>query len=159
MYTVRLTVEFRDWLDCLADKRAQVRIERHRARAAHRLGNGLGIMSKATTPIRFLPFDAARYLTDDEAVAEYITAVLETGDPDLLLLALGDVARARGMSQVAKDAGLGRESLYKALTPGAKPRFDTVLKVAGALGVRLTAQRIGGSHQSDESRSASRRAT
>lgn len=107
-------------------------------------------MSKATTPTRVLPFDAARYLADDKAVAEYMTAVLETGDPDLLLLALGDVARARGMSQVAQDAGLGRESLYKALTPGAKPRFDTVLKVARALGVRLTAEPIGGTDQSHE---------
>lgn len=107
-------------------------------------------MSKATTSTKLLPFDAARYLTDDEAVAEYITAVLETGDPDLLLLALSDVARARGMSQVAKEAGLGRESLYKALTPGAKPRFDTVLKVARVLGIRLAAQSIGGSAQSDE---------
>lgn len=89
---------------------------------------------------KLLPFDAAKYLTDDAAVAEYMTAVLETGDPDLLLLALGDVARARGMAQVAKDAGLGRESLYKALAPGSKPRFDTVLKVARALGVKLTAQ-------------------
>ena len=97
-------------------------------------------MSKTKASAKLLPFDAARYLTDDAAVAEYMTAVLETEDPDLLLLALGDVARARGMAQVAKDAGLGRESLYKALAPGAKPRFDTVLKVARALGVRLTAQ-------------------
>ena len=97
-------------------------------------------MSTSKTKNKLLPFDAARYLTDDDAVAEYMTAVLETEDPDLLLLALGDVARARGMAQVAKDAGLGRESLYKALAPGAKPRFDTVLKVAKALGVRLTAQ-------------------
>lgn len=96
-------------------------------------------MSKNQKPLKLLPFDAARYLTDDAAVAEYMTAVLETGDPDLLLLALGDVARARGMAQIAKDAGLGRESLYKALAPGAKPRFDTVLKVARALGVRLHA--------------------
>ena len=79
---------------------------------------------------------------NDFAIAEYMTAVLETGDHDLLLLALGDVARARGMAQVAKDAGLGRESLYKALAPGAKPRFDTVLKVARALGVRLSAQPV-----------------
>ncbi|UJW83707.1 putative addiction module antidote protein [Hydrogenophaga sp. SL48] len=86
---------------------------------------------------KLVPFDAARYLSDDTAIAEYMNAVLETGDTDLLLLALGDVARARGMAQVAKDAGLGRESLYKALTPGAKPRFDTVVKVARALGVRL----------------------
>jgi probable addiction module antidote protein len=95
------------------------------------------VYTKAST--KLLPFDAARYLTDDAAVAEYMTAVLGTDDPDLLLLALGDVARARGMAQVAKDSGLGRESLYKALAPGAKPRFDTVLKVARALGIRLTA--------------------
>jgi probable addiction module antidote protein len=69
-----------------------------------------------------------------------MNAVLETGNSDHLLLALGDIARARGMAQVAKDTGLGRESLYKALAPGAKPRFDTVLKVARALGVKLTAQ-------------------
>jgi probable addiction module antidote protein len=96
-------------------------------------------MTETKASIKLLPFDAARYLTDDAAVAEYMTAVLETDDPDLLLLALGDVARARGMAQVAKDSGLGRESLYKALAPGAKPRFDTVLKVARALGIRLSA--------------------
>lgn len=96
-------------------------------------------MSKTKTQSKLVPFDAARYLSDDAAVAEYITAVLETEDPALLLLALGDVARARGMAQVAKETGLGRESLYKAFAPGAKPRFDTVLKVARALGVRLTA--------------------
>ena len=92
--------------------------------------------------IKLLPFDAARYLTDDAAIAEYVSAVLESGNSDLLLLALGDVARARGMAQVAKDAGLGRESLYKALAPGAKPRFDTVLKVARALGLQLSAQPV-----------------
>lgn len=97
-------------------------------------------MKKTKTRRRLLPFDAARYLTDDDAVAEYLNAVLETGNLDHLLLALGDIARARGMAQVAKDTGLGRESLYKALAPGAKPRFDTVLKVARALGVKLTAQ-------------------
>jgi probable addiction module antidote protein len=90
--------------------------------------------------IPLLPLDATRYLTDDDAIAEYLTAVLETDDPDLLLAALGDIARARGVAQVAKDAGLGRESLYKALAPGAKPRFDTILKVARALGVRLSAR-------------------
>lgn len=96
-------------------------------------------MSKSKSGAKLIPFDAARYLTDDAAVAEYITAVLEVDDPDLLLLALADIARARGMAEVAKEAGLGRESLYKALSPGAKPRFDTVLKVARALGVRLSA--------------------
>ena len=91
---------------------------------------------------KLVPFDAARYLHDEAAIAEYMTVVLETEDPDLLLLALSDIARAKGMSQVAKESGLGRESLYKALAPGAKPRFDTVLKVAKALGVRLTAEPI-----------------
>lgn len=98
-------------------------------------------MSKSKS-VSLVPFDAARYLTDDAAVAEYMTAVLESGDSELLLLALADVARARGMAQVAKDAGLGRESLYKALAPGAKPRFDTVLKVARALGVKLSASPV-----------------
>jgi len=97
-------------------------------------------MSKPKSGRRLLAFDAARYLDDDAAIAEYLTAILETDDPDLLLLALGDVARAKGMAQVARESGLGRESLYKALAPGAKPRFDTVLKVARALGVRFRAQ-------------------
>jgi probable addiction module antidote protein len=97
-------------------------------------------MRTAKTKVKLTRFDAARYLTDDAAVAEYMTAILETGDPDLLLLALADVARARGMAQVAKDAGLGRESLYKALAPGAKPRYDTIMKVMRALGVQLTAK-------------------
>ena len=96
--------------------------------------------TKTKAPLKLMAFDAARYLDDDAAIAEYMTAVLETNDPDLLLLALSDVARAKGMSQVAKDAGLGRESLYKALAPGAKPRFETVMKVARALGVKFTAQ-------------------
>jgi probable addiction module antidote protein len=97
-------------------------------------------MKKAKRATKLLAFDAARYLTDDAAVAEYLTAVLESEDPDLLLLALGDVARARGMAQIARETGLGRESLYKALAPGAKPRFETVMKVARALGVKLTAR-------------------
>ena len=92
----------------------------------------------AATHAESLP-GGALYLDDDKAIAEYMTAVLETNEPDLLLLALSDVARAKGMAQVAKDAGLGRESLYKALAPGAKPRFETVMKVARALGVKFTA--------------------
>ncbi|MEO8856517.1 MAG: addiction module antidote protein [Burkholderiaceae bacterium] len=97
-------------------------------------------MTKTRTPLKLIAFDAAKYLDDDEAIAEYMTAVLETNDPDLLLLALGDVARAKGMTQVARDAGLGRESLYKALAPGAKPRFETVMRVVRALGVKFTVQ-------------------
>ena len=100
-------------------------------------------MKKKSSPsMKLVAFDAARYLDSAEAVAEYMSAMLEANDPDLLLLALGDVARAKGMAQVAKEAGLGRESLYKALAPGAKPRFDTVLKVARALGVKFTAQAV-----------------
>ncbi len=93
-----------------------------------------------SNPSELVPFDAARYLTDNEAIAEYVTAALEIGDTDLLLAALGDVARARGMAGIAEASGLGRESLYKSLTPGAKPRFETVLKVARALGLKLSAQ-------------------
>ena len=85
------------------------------------------------------PFDAADYLDDEPTIAEYLTAALEDPNPDVFLTAVRDVARARGMAQLAKDAGLGRESLYKALTPGAKPRYDTVLKLLNALGVRLSA--------------------
>ena len=91
---------------------------------------------------RFTQFDAADYLDSDEAVAAYLTAALEDDDPDMFLVAVKDVARARGMSQLAKDTGLGRESLYKALAPGAKPRYDTVLKVVRALGVSLQAKTL-----------------
>ena len=88
---------------------------------------------------KFSPFDAADYLDDEETISEYLTAALEDPNPDVLLTAGRDVARARGMAQLAKDAGLGRESLYKALTPGAKPRYDTVLKLLHALGVKISA--------------------
>jgi probable addiction module antidote protein len=98
--------------------------------------------SKASSRPKLIAFDAARYLNDDEAIAEYMTAILEVDEPDLLLLALSDVARAKGMAQVAKDAGLGRESLYKALAPGAKPRFETIMKVVRALGVKFTAHSV-----------------
>ena len=87
----------------------------------------------------FATFDAADYLDDEETMAEYLTAALEDPNPDVFLAAVRDVARARGMTQLAKDTGLGRESLYKTLAPGAKPRYDTVLKLLHALGVRLSA--------------------
>lgn len=82
-------------------------------------------------------FDAADYLDNDTVIAEYLNAALEDENPDVFLHAIADVAKARGMSQLAKDTGLGRESLYKALAPGAKPRYDTVLKLIRALGVDL----------------------
>jgi len=89
--------------------------------------------------VKTATFDAADYLNDEETIAEYLTAALEDPNPDVFLAAVRDVARARGMAQLAKDAGLGRESLYKALTPGAKPRYDTVLKLLHALGVKISA--------------------
>jgi probable addiction module antidote protein len=84
------------------------------------------------------PFDTSAFLDDEEVVAEYLSAALEDANPDVFLAAVGQVAKARGMSAVAESTGLGRESLYKALTPGAKPRYDTVLKVLQGLGVKLT---------------------
>ena len=83
-------------------------------------------------------FDAADYLDNEEIIAEYLTAALEDENPDVFLVAIGDVAKARGMSAIAQSSGLGRESLYKALAPGAKPRYDTILKVLRSLGVKLT---------------------
>lgn len=88
---------------------------------------------------KLAPFDAADYLDSEETIAEYLTAALEDLNPEMFLVAVRTVARARGMTQLAKDAGLGRESLYKALAPGAKPRYDTVLKLVHALGVNLAA--------------------
>jgi len=89
---------------------------------------------------KLVPFDMAALLDSDEAISEYLSQVLADGDTDEIIRALGHIARARGMSQIAVDTGLGRESLYKALTPGAKPRFETVLKVIRALGIDLLAQ-------------------
>ncbi len=86
----------------------------------------------------FEKFDAADYLDSEVMVAEYLAAALEDGNPDLFIAALGDIAKARGMTEIANESGLGRESLYKALRSGSKLRFDTVHKVLGALGVKLT---------------------
>lgn len=86
----------------------------------------------------FQRFDSTYYLDSEETIAEYLTAALEDENPDVFLAALGDVAKARGMSTVARYSGLGRESLYKALTPGAKPRYETILKVLHGSGVKIT---------------------
>ncbi|MFA5026692.1 MAG: addiction module antidote protein [Candidatus Methylomirabilota bacterium] len=86
-----------------------------------------------------VPFDAADYLDSEEVIAEYLNAALDDPNPDVFLVAVRDVAKARGMSELAKSAGLGRESLYKTLSPGAKPRYDTVLKLIRALGIQLHA--------------------
>ena len=92
--------------------------------------------------LKLKPFDPAKYLDSDEAVAEYLTAIIEDHDPALLAAALGDIARARGMSEIARASGLTREALYKALRPDAQPRFDTVARVCAALGVRLVVQPV-----------------
>ncbi len=84
-------------------------------------------------------FDAAEYLDNEEVIAEYLNAALEDENPAVFLIAVSDIARARGMAKLARDTGLGRESLYKALAPGAKPRYDTVLKLVRALGIELHA--------------------
>ncbi|MGQ0595490.1 MAG: addiction module antidote protein [Gammaproteobacteria bacterium] len=85
------------------------------------------------------PWDAAEYLRDSDDMVAYLEAALEDGDPTLVTHVLGDIARAKGMSQLARDTGLGRESLYKALSVGGNPEFATVLKVIRALGLRLHA--------------------
>jgi probable addiction module antidote protein len=84
-------------------------------------------------------WDAAEHLETEEDMAAYLEAALEDGDPALIAAALGDIARAKGMSQIARETGLGRESLYKALSPDGNPEFSTILKVVRALGLRLRA--------------------
>ena len=87
-------------------------------------------------------FDFSEHLENEQAVAEYLTVILEENDPALLAAALGDIARARGMTEIAKASGITREALYKALRPDAQPRFDTINRVCAALGVKLVAQAV-----------------
>jgi probable addiction module antidote protein len=93
--------------------------------------------AKARPKLKTIPWDSAQYLETKEDIADYLEAVLEIGDPALLTHALGIVARAKGMAQIGKAAGLGRESLYKALSADGNPEFATVLKVIHALGLKL----------------------
>lgn len=88
---------------------------------------------------KFSRYDAADYLKTDEQIAAYLDVALEDGDPAVIARALGAVARARNMSQLARDTGMSREGLYKALSGEGNPSFATVLKVAQALGVRFQA--------------------
>jgi probable addiction module antidote protein len=85
----------------------------------------------------YAPLEISEYLDNDEVIAEYLSAAAEDSNPDVFIAAVGDVAKARGMAQIAKDAGLGRESLYKALSKGAHPRFETINAVLHALGVKF----------------------
>lgn len=93
-------------------------------------------MAKTET-LGIAPFDPAEYLATEESIAEFLNASIEMNDPAVLLQALGTVARARSMTKLATDSGLGRESLYKAMAPGAQPRYDTVMRVLHALGVEI----------------------
>lgn len=112
MFTLVRSAAFDEWLSGLADQKG-----------------------KAMTG--YAAFDPADYLDYEEVIAEYLSAAAEDENPDVLLSALASVAKARGMSQVAAAAGLGRESLYKALSPGSHPRFETVAAVLRALNVKL----------------------
>ena len=94
-------------------------------------------------PLKTTRFDPTKLLVNEAAIAAYLSDMTEDGNPELLAAALGDVARARGMTQVAKDAGLTREALYQALRPGAQPRLGTIARVCTALGLRLVVQPVG----------------
>ena len=91
-------------------------------------------------PVKLTPYDSVNYLKSDRAIAAYLNDALADGNPAEVLMAFSQVARARGMSRVAKASGLGRESLYKALSPRSKPRFDTIFRLAHALGLKLVAE-------------------
>jgi probable addiction module antidote protein len=92
---------------------------------------------KRKAKIKTIPWDSAAYLKTDRDIANYLEAVFEDGDPALINHAFGVIARSKGMSKIAKATGLGRESLYKALSADGNPEFATVLKVLGALGLKL----------------------
>jgi probable addiction module antidote protein len=92
---------------------------------------------------RTRPYDTSEYLESEEDMALYLEAALEDGDPRVVSAALGDIARAHGMTQIAKATGLSRESLYKALSPEGNPELGTVLKVVHSLGLKLQARAIG----------------
>ena len=85
-------------------------------------------------------FDMAEHLGSDQAIAEYLSIVLEENDPTEFAHALGTIARAKGMTEVARASGLTREALYKALRPTSQPRFDTIMKVVHALGLQISVQ-------------------
>lgn len=94
-------------------------------------------MAVKKTKIAPTPFDIAEYLSDDATIAAYLSAAAEDANPNVLLAAIGDVAKARGMSDIAQKSGLGRESLYKAFAAGAKPRHETIRSVLHAFGMKF----------------------
>jgi probable addiction module antidote protein len=102
-----------------------------------------GHVSKKTKVADLPDFDFSEHLDSEQAISEYLNAIVEDGDAALLAAALGDIAKARGMAEIALSAGIGREALYKALRPGAQPCFDTIARVCTALGLKLTVQPLG----------------
>jgi probable addiction module antidote protein len=96
-----------------------------------------------SSKLKTTTWDPAEHLETEEDIAAYLEAAFEEGDPALIAAALGDIARAKGMAQIARDAGLGRESLYKALSPDGNPEFATIMKVVNALGLKLHATPVG----------------
>jgi probable addiction module antidote protein len=140
--TLLRSSDFDVWLLHLPDHKAKARILARLASAAfgnfgdcESVGEEGEIMKKKKTIYK--PFDAAAYLDNDAVIAEYLSAAAEDPNPEVFVAALGDVAKARGIAQIAKDAGLGRESLYKTLSAGAHPRFETINSVLHALGVKF----------------------
>ena len=96
--------------------------------------------ANAKAKVTYAPFDVADYLDSEEAIAEYLSLAARDENAGVLLKALGDVAKVRGMAEVAKASGLGRESLYKTLAPGAKPRFETIATIMRALNVGFSVE-------------------
>lgn len=105
-----------------------------------------GVKTLTTPKVTFSPYDTADYLETEEDIAAYLNAVLEDGDSGLLAAALGDIARARNMSQLAKTVGMSREGLYKALSGTGNPAFSTISKVANALGLRISIETVTHPH-------------
>ena len=89
------------------------------------------------TKLEVTQFDIAQYLDDKEVIAQYLSQILEDGNMDELLESLGNIAKAKGISQIAQETGLGRESLYKTFHKGTKPKFDTIMKVMNSFGVKI----------------------
>jgi len=95
-------------------------------------------------PVKTTVWDPAEYLETEEQIAAYLEDIFESGDPYLIVAAIGDVARAQGMSKIADDANRGRESLYKSLSLEGNPSFETIIKVLAALGFGLRPARASG---------------
>ena len=128
---------------CAGDKSSQRR-DIARAKVMAYGIEGKRAMKKAKPKLKakvtYAPFEVADYLDSEEAVAEYLSLAVRDENPGVLLKALGDVAKARGMAEVAKASGLGRESLYKTFAPGAKPRFETIATIMRALNVGFSVE-------------------